>query len=238
MKSLFRINWLDFFAGLGWYLSDFVKYWLMDGNKDSFARVLDLRPYLSDKTSQTEIEPIYFLQDIWLAEKVFQTKPKSHVDIGSSVKTIALISRAFPTTFVDIRPPDIHVAGLDFLKGSVLNLPFKVESLESVSSICVLEHIGLGRYGDKIDPWGSERAISEIIRVIRPGGNLFVSVPVDAISKAFFNAHRTFTRQYFTSLFAKEFDLKEEKYIYGKKLFAKYDKKKGFGTGLYHFVKR
>lgn len=238
MKAIFRINWIEFFAGLGWYLSDFVKYWLMGRNKNSFARVLDLRPYLSDKTSQTEIEPIYFLQDIWLAEKLFQTKPGRHVDIGSSVKTIALISRAFPTTFVDIRPPDIQVAGLDFLKGSVLNLPFKDESLKSVSSICVLEHIGLGRYGDKIDPWGSEKAIAEITRIIKSGGYCFVSVPIDKEDKTFFNAHRTFTRDYFLSLFAGEFNLIEEKYIYGKKLFAKYNKKKGFGTGLWYFQKK
>jgi len=34
-------------------------------------------------------------------------------------------------------------------------------------------------------------------------------------------------------------DLKliEEKYIYGKEVYDKYDKEKGFGTGLFHFKK-
>jgi SAM-dependent methyltransferase len=234
----FKMNLSKFLSSTGWYFSDLSKYRNGQKNKHSSASFSDLTPYLADKTEITPLEPIYFLQDIWLAGKVFGLKPLKHFDIGSSVKTVAIISKGIPTTFVDIRPPDIKVEGLNYLKGSVLKLPFKNKSLESISSICVLEHIGLGRYGDKIDPWGSEKAILEITRVLKSGGNLFVSVPVDIQDKAFFNAHRTFTRNYFLSLFATGFDLKEEKYIYGKEFFNKYDQKKGFGTGLYYFKKK
>ncbi len=238
MRTFLKINWLNFFSGLGWYLEDLFRYRRMNGNEFSTAKFSDLKPYLADKTAKTEIEPIYFLQDIWLAEKLFALKPKKHIDIASSVKTVAIISKLIPTVFVDLRPPDVSVAGLQYLKGSVLSLPFKSKSVLSISSICVLEHIGLGRYGDKIDPWGSEKAIAEITRVLKPGGYLFISVPVDRENRAFFNAHRTFTRRYLLSLFAKEFNLKEEKYIYGKKVWNKYDEKKGFGTGLYYFQKK
>jgi len=235
---IFKFNFLKFARNLVWYFSDLIKYNRMGTNKYSVIQLSNLTPFLGDKTEITELEPIYFLQDIWLIEKVIESKPKKHIDIGSSVKTVAIISKLLPTIFVDIRPPDIKVDSLSFLSGSILKLPFKSKSIESISSMCVLEHIGLGRYGDKIDPNGSEKAIREITRFLKPGGNLFVSVPVDKVNQAVFNAHRTFTRDYFLSLFRDNFRLKEEKYIYGKEFFPKYSKKKGFGTGLFHFQKK
>ncbi len=235
---IFKFNFFKFVRNSIWYFSDLIKYIRINTNKYSAIHLLKLTPHLGDKTETTEIEPIYFLQDVWFVEKVIALKPKKHIDIGSSVKTVAIISKLFPTVFVDIRPPDIKVNSLSFLSGSVLKLPFKSNSIESISSMCVLEHIGLGRYGDKIDPNGSEKAIREITRVLKPRGDLFVSVPVDKVNQAVFNAHRTFTRDYFLSLFRDNFRLKEEKYIYGKELFPKYSKKKGFGTGLFHFQKK
>jgi hypothetical protein len=50
---------------------------------------------------------------------------------------------------------------LFFKEGSILALPFESGSIKSLSSLCVVEHIGLGRYGDEIDPFGSESAIKE-----------------------------------------------------------------------------
>ena len=67
-------------------------------------------------------------------------------------------------------------------------------------------------------------------------GSLYISVPIDAENKTYFNAHRAFTRDYILSLF-EGLELKEEKYIYGNDLFDSYDPKKGFGTGLYHLTK-
>lgn len=235
---LFKLNILKFASALRWYIADLIKYKHSKPNENSRIKFNDLSPYLTDKTTKTEIEPIYFFQDLWLAENILKSKPKIHVDIGSSVKTIAIISTAVPTTYVDIRPPDVEIKSLNFIKGTVLHLPFKTSSLESVSSICVIEHIGLGRYGDKIDPWGTEKAIKELTRVIKHRGNLFISVPVDHDNKAMFNANRTFTREYILSFFAKSFNLIEEKYIYGKTLSDKYVGRKGFGTGLYHFRKK
>jgi SAM-dependent methyltransferase len=83
--------------------------------------------------------------------------------------------------------PDLHCVA-----GSVVRLPFADASLESVSSLHVIEHIGLGRYGDPLDPRGSERAASELARVVKPGGRLYLSVPVGR-ERVCFNAHRVFS---------------------------------------------
>lgn len=105
-----------------------------------------------------------------------------------------------------------------------------------MSSICVLEHIGLGRYGDKIDAQGTENAIKEIKRVLKPFGNLYISVPVSNQNIVYFNAHRVFSKNYILTLF-KNFKLIEEKYIYDGNLCENYDPKHKFGIGLFHFQK-
>ena len=137
---------------------------------------------------------------------------------------------------IDIRPIDLDLPNLFFRRGSILALPFDDDSIESLSSLCVVEHIGLGRFGDPIDPYGSEKAAKELKRVLNPGGNLYFSVPVDDACRVYFNAHRAFTRDYVISLFA-SLELVDEKYHYGRAMFDAYDSAKGFGTGLYHFRK-
>ena len=67
---------------------------------------------------------------------------------------------------VDICPWSLPLDTVEFRKGSILNLPFEDATVPSVSSLCVVEHIGLGRYGDPLDPYGSEKAIQELKRIV------------------------------------------------------------------------
>lgn len=64
----------------------------------------------------------------------------------------------------------------------------------------VIEHIGLGRYGDPLDPIGDRRAVGELVRVLASGGNLLVAVPV-GIGRVMFNAHRIYWYEEFTRYF-------------------------------------
>lgn len=218
------------------YIKDLVKYLFLDTNTQFGNKLNNIYPCIFDKTILTEIEPIYFLQDAWLAKKIFQCQPKKHYDVGSSIKALSIISQFLPVTMVDIRPPSVNLPELDFIKGSITDLPFKDNTISSISSICVVEHIGLGRYGDQLDQYGSEKAIGELIRVTKKGGDIFISVPIDKSCEVCFNAHRTFTRKYLLKLFH-GLKLVDEKYIYGKFMYNNYRKNMGFGTGLYHFNK-
>lgn len=194
----------------------------------------DVLPSLTDRTAATPIEPIYFLQDTWCAGRIAAVLPASHVDVGSAIRAMALIAQFVPVQFVDIRRIDIDVPNLSFRCGSILQLPFADRSIASLSSLCVIEHIGLGRYGDPLDAVGSEKAAAELCRVLAHGGDLYVSVPVDDACRVYFNAHRAFTRDYVLELFS-ELRLLEERYIYGRALSEHYKPEAGFGTGLYHF---
>lgn len=218
------------------FIHDIKKYESL-GRNDSFTPIWEnLKPCILDKTDTTPVDPVYFYQDAWCAKKVFEQKPHHHYDIGSKAEMNGIISQFTPTTMVDIRPIDLLMPGFHFQTGSILNLPFADGEISSLSSICVVEHIGLGRYGDPLDPYGTEKAIAELKRVLADSGNLYISVPVDSKSNIYFNAHRTFTRNHILELL-KPLKLVEEKYIYGRVLSDTYDPSQGFGTGLYHMRK-
>ncbi|HVB19807.1 MAG TPA: DUF268 domain-containing protein [Candidatus Paceibacterota bacterium] len=218
------------------FVSDWRAYRKLPQNPSFALSTEDLYPRLFDKTATTGVDPVYFYQDAWLAKKIFGVKPARHTDVGSHLPTIGIISQFVPTTMVDIRPPAVTLSELSFVKGNILALPFRDGEIPSLSSICVIEHIGLGRYGDPLDPFGSEKAVNELVRVLAPSGNLYISVPIDSENKVYFNAHRAFTRDYVLELF-KSISLIEERYIYRNDLSDSYDATKGFGTGLYHFKK-
>lgn len=65
----------------------------------------------------------------------------------------------------------------------------------------VIEHIGLGRYGDAINPKGDEIAFRELKRVTSPGGKLYIVLPVGNVNKLQFNAHRIYTYDLIMSYF-------------------------------------
>lgn len=103
--------------------------------------------------------------------------------------------------------------------------------LKSLSCMHVIEHIGLGRYGDRFDAYGSEKAIEELKRIIIPSGDLYLSLPLDEENRIYFNAHRAFKEGYVLCLF-EPFQIVERRYIYGRN-FGK-QRRSGFGTGCYH----
>ena len=149
----------------------------------------DLWPCLFDKTETTSFDQHYFYQDSWAARRILRTHPKEHVDIASNVHFVGIVSASIPVLFVDIRPLPASLPSLETMAGSLLDLPFATDSIPSLSCLSVIEHVGLGRYGDPIDPEGTKKAARELARVLAPAGNLFVGVPIGR-ERVRFNAHR------------------------------------------------
>jgi len=65
------------------------------------------------------------------------------------------------------------------------------ESIASVSSLHAVDHSGLGRHGDVVDPSALFRGMQTLRRVLTPGRRLYFSVPVRR-ERLHFNAHRVF----------------------------------------------
>lgn len=222
------------FRCLRTFFNDYSLFRKLEKNTHYRLDTSDLFPRIYDKTGSHKLDPVYFIQGTWCAKKIFEEKPSVHYDIGSQALMVGIISQFVPTTMVDIRPLSVSIPGLSFIAGDITRLPFKDASISSLSSICVIEHIGLGRYGDPLDQFGTEKAAEELTRVLTRGGSLYISVPIDRENKIYFNAHRAFSRDYLIKMFSSLL-LVEEKYIYGKDIYPTYDATKGFGTGLYHF---
>ena len=155
------------------------------------ARFSDLRPCLMDRVSNTPFDPHYFYQAAWIARHLAAENPRLHVDVGSSIGMVSVLSAHVPLLFVDYRPLQTHMAGLFTIAGDITRLPFADASIRSLSSLHVIEHIGLGRYGDPIDPSGCFAAMLELSRVLASGGHLYLSTPVGR-ERVCFNAHRVF----------------------------------------------
>ena len=66
--------------------------------------------------------------------------------------------------------------------------PIQFDTLLSISSI---EHDGLGRYGDPIDPHGDIKAMHKMKTMLKEGGLLILAVPVGK-DTLFWNAHRIY----------------------------------------------
>ena len=60
-----------------------------------------------------------------------------------------------------------------------------------MSALCSLEHLGLRRYGDKIDPEACFKCFDAIQKKARKGGKLYISVPIGKECVEF-NAHLFF----------------------------------------------
>lgn len=155
----------------------------------------DLYPVFLDFSANAgQVSGHYFFQDLWAARKIFERRPEHHIDVGSRIDGfIAHLLTFMPVTVLDVRPLTSSVQGLDFVCADATNLDgFQDRSVDSVSTLHAVEHFGLGRYGDPVDPDGWRKAMFALQRVLRPGGRLYMSVPVGR-ERLCFNAHRIFS---------------------------------------------
>lgn len=162
---------------------------------------------LYDSTSTTDFDAHYVYHTAWAIRKVLETNPIKHIDISSSLYFVSNLSAFLPVDFYDFRPATLTLSNLTCKQADVTQLHFDTESLESLSCMHVVEHVGLGRYGDSIDAIGDLKAINELKRVIQPSGILIFVVPVGN-PKIEFNAHRIYSYEQIMSYFS-DFELKE-----------------------------
>jgi SAM-dependent methyltransferase len=167
-------------------------------------------PCLDDATGFTGFDWHYVFHTAWAARMVAAARPARHVDISSSLYFCSITSAFVPVDFYDYRPAGLNLSGLASRRADLMALPFADGSVESLSCMHVVEHVGLGRYGDPLDPDGDLKAMAELRRVLAPGGRLLFVAPVGR-PRVVFNAHRVYsTRQIinaFTGLALGEFSL-------------------------------
>lgn len=174
---------------------------------------LSIMPCLFDKENYSLKLQYYDYQNAWAFEKLLESKPNELIDIGSIITFLVFASKITKVTTIDIREQNLPIKNLETKIGDILNIPYQDNSVDFLSSLSVIEHIGLGRYGDKIDLDGMQKSINEFDRVLKKNATLLISVPIGPTNIIEFNAHRRFTPEKIYQMF-KNFSIDDEVYIF------------------------
>lgn len=192
-------RFLRSFRGLPQFVRDWVKF------RKGYTGRLSFMPCLHDRYEEggtTKSE--YFWQDLLVARMIFEARPENHVDVGSRVDGFVAHVASFREIEVfDVRPMTTQIPGVIFKQANLMN---PVEGMagycDSLSCLHALEHFGLGRYGDPIDPKGYERGLLNMAGLLKENGVLYLSIPI-GIDRVEFNAHHVFDPRQIISLAAR-----------------------------------
>jgi hypothetical protein len=93
---------------------------------------------------------------------------------------------------LDIRPISTPIHNVRFISADLMgDVDELFQSTDSLSCLHALEHFGLGRYGDPVDPKGHLRGFHSLIKLLKPAGIFYLSFPIGRPAIEF-NAHRIF----------------------------------------------
>ena len=190
----------------------------------------------------------YFHQDLLVARKIFENNPGNHLDIGSRTDGfVAHIAVFRKIEVMDIRELDSKVKNIEFTKADLMQLPDNMlNKYDSISTLHVIEHFGLGRYGDPIDYFGHIKAINNITKMLKTGEKLYFSTPIGP-QRIEFNAHRVFSIEYLLNMFKDSYtvdsfsfvddkgDLFENVELEKNKVVSNFDCQ--YGCGIFEFTK-
>ena len=172
--------------------------------------IVDYYPVLTDRyVDSGQLAHHYFDQDLLMAQRIFANNPQQHVDIGSRIDGfVAHVASFRPIELFDIRPLTRPIPNVSFRQVDFMQLPDElINYTDSISSLHVIEHFGLGRYGDPLDARGHLKALDNIYRVLKPGGRFYFSVPVSQQQGIVFNAHRVFRVDYLVALLGERYTI-------------------------------
>jgi hypothetical protein len=156
----------------------------------------------------------YFYQDLFVAQQIFRRSPDKHVDIGSRVDGFVAHVAAFREIEVfDLRPMHTRAGNIIFRQCNIRDIPPSlVDYCDSLSCLHVLEHFGLGRYGDEIDVNGHIRGFAYLHKILKKDGILYLSVPIGK-ERVDFNGHRVFDVRTILDLAASNYVLERFSYV-------------------------
>jgi hypothetical protein len=201
LKNVTKIN--EFFRAR--------RTWLASG-----GRIDEYLPILGESRSAAgQARGHYFHMDLFVASKIAQQSPQRHVDIGSRIDGFIAHVASFRTVDVlDIRPAQIDGhPQIKFILGDLMDIDVEaIGQTDSLSCLHVIEHIGLGRYGDSIDPNGHLLAADNLLKLLKPNGRLYLACPIGK-PRTVFNAHRVFQGDFWPRVLGDRLDLLDFSFI-------------------------
>ncbi|MBP6793489.1 MAG: DUF268 domain-containing protein [Saprospiraceae bacterium] len=156
----------------------------------------------------------YFHMDLHVAQRIFLNQPIKHVDVGSNIQGfVAHVASYREIEIFDIRPNESNVKNISFRQADFSNPVSLPEGYtDSLSCLHAIEHFGLGRYGDSIDPDGHLKGLDNMYKLIKPGGKFYFATPIGP-QRIEFNAHRVFSLKYLMNLFNGKYRIEQFSYV-------------------------
>lgn len=191
------------------YWRELRQFQMLLRRTDGRFQLTKLYPCLFDRHKESGGERSqYFLQDLYVASLVFQNDPSHHVDVGSRIDGFVAHVASFREIEVfDVRTLSPLPFNVKFTQADLTSPAFDLaEYCDSASCLHALEHFGLGRYGDPLDVDGDTKGLTNLHRMLKPGGILYLSVPIGP-QRIEFNAHRVYAMDYLLQLFRGRFDV-------------------------------
>lgn len=101
------------------------------------------------------------------------------LDVGCSESLLAieLASNGFQVTGIDIRPYPLLHPNFEFLICDICKSNLPSSQYDIAIALSTIEHVGLGWYSDPRGDTYDFMAIEEIYRLLKPGGQLLMTVP-------------------------------------------------------------
>ena len=197
------------------YLSDYREMERQITASNLHFEIASFYPCLNEWSEQSGIaNGHYFHQDLLIAGKIHASNPSKHVDIGSRIDGFVAHVASFREIEVfDIRKLASDHPNIIFKQFNIMSDDFELQNYcDSVSSLHVVEHLGLGRYGDIVDSQGHLKGLQHIRMILRRGGKFYFSVPIGE-QRIEFNAHRVFNLQYLFELLTRDYQIDSFSYV-------------------------
>ena len=165
--------------------------WLQQNEKDWLVRSSGEYNHSADP----EYDYTHF-ESVFCSDEIQKHPGDTILDIGSYLHfTLGLGCRFKNVTSIDCRPYKGPIAqNATFLVCDAREIPLPDKSFPLIVSQCTLEHIGLGCYGDPLDFAGDRRMVSEMRRILQPGGFLIITTTVANTKRpvVMYNVHRIY----------------------------------------------
>lgn len=179
-----------------YFIKGIPKYWkdLRSFRRQASGRIT-IRPCLHDfHDSAGRVANEYFWQDLMVAQWIHEARPKKHIDVGSRLDGfVAHVASYREIEVIDIRPVQVNIPRVKFkqmdLMSNEVAARYGMGYCDSISCLHAIEHFGLGRYGDPLDPYGLDKGLANLASLLQPGGTLYLSLPIGK-ERVEFNAQR------------------------------------------------
>lgn len=174
----------------------FRDYWCF---RRRYPGPITFSPQLHDRHAEGGVtKSEYFWQDLIVARWIYEDNPERHVDVGSRIDGFVAHVASFREIEVfDVRRIAARIPGVVFREVDLTNEAATAYwgasegCCDSLSCLHVLEHFGLGRYGDPVDPEGNQRGFANLAGLLKPGGRFYLSTPIGK-ERVEFNANWVF----------------------------------------------